>query len=60
MSALDDIYSAISHLESANRLLKDECRPNSNRYESCKHTDHVITRAKEAYRKLCDEKRTGR
>lgn len=57
MSELDDIYSAISELEHANGLLKDECKANSNRYESCQHREVIIKRAKEAYRKLRDAKR---
>jgi hypothetical protein len=52
MSDLSDIYYAIQALKHANSLLKEECKPNSNRYETCRNTEHTIKRAEEAYRRL--------
>ena len=52
MSDLDDMYYAIGALERTNSLLKDECKPNSNRYEECRANEITIKRAKEAYRRL--------
>lgn len=52
MSDIDDIYSVIQVAKQANALLKDECKPNSNRYDMCRGNEHTIKRAEEAYRRL--------
>lgn len=56
MSELRDIYYAIQALKYTNSLLKDECKPNSARYETCKDNEVTIRRAEAAYRKLSEKK----
>lgn len=58
MREYDDISNAIATLEEARGMIRDQVRgTNDWRYDWWKRSEHTVKQAKEALRKLSDQRR---